>query len=318
MSAAVRTNGEVRTGSTLDVPWTLIRPFADQPRHYFDEVALLELARSIRQVGQLQPALVCPISDPSHQFELIDGQRRWHAVQIAEIDTLRVEVREVSGPEEQFLLSFVANCGRANNTPMEYARGCGRLRENGATLQEIADTIGRSVGFVQQHLVFLDLHPDLQARLEPKVGKFEQMTKQMALLLAQFSHEEQLTLFKRVRGQTAAKSKLTIVQAMHSQTRKAGQARDESEPSSAGRKPNAQAMAGLGRSSRPSEILGVIRTAVGGLLTSIELWQARGDLDRLGEAARDALPTATELLKETRSLQRKLDAIVAEAERAFR
>lgn len=186
------------SGSTLlDIPWKLIRPMPGQPREYFDPAKLDQLARSIKRVGQRTPVQVVPLAnDRRHQYELIDGQRRWHAVQLAGLDDLRCEVFDVQCAETRYVMSVVANLCRAGHEPLEIARACKRMQAT-MTLEEIADALGMSVAWVSQHLSLLKLAPEVHKAMDPALGK-KRLPYSAALLLAPLPHEEQVKALERI------------------------------------------------------------------------------------------------------------------------
>ncbi len=103
-------------GTVIEVAYNKIRPFKGQPRTYFNEAQLKSLELSIKVRGQIQPALVrALVGDPHHDFELIEGQCRWH-VCTSLGRPLRVEVRKVTGVEDQFEQSIMANFQRADHS----------------------------------------------------------------------------------------------------------------------------------------------------------------------------------------------------------
>ena len=119
-----------------------IRPGKYQPRTKMDQQALAELAASIRSQGLMQPLLVRPVD--RDRYELIAGERRWRAAQMAGLEEVPVLVREV--PDEAALaLSLIENIQRENLNPMEEAAGVQRLiDEFKMTHEQAADAVGRS------------------------------------------------------------------------------------------------------------------------------------------------------------------------------
>jgi ParB family chromosome partitioning protein len=128
--------------SLLTLPVARIRPGRYQPRTKMDQQALAELAASIRSQGVMQPLLVRPID--RERYELIAGERRWRAAQMAGLEQVPVLVREV--PDEAALaLSLIENIQRENLNPMEEAAGVQRLiDEFKMTHEQAADAVGRS------------------------------------------------------------------------------------------------------------------------------------------------------------------------------
>lgn len=140
-----RESAEPVAGQVLTIPTARIRPLADQPRRYFDKEELAALERSIMKRGQLQPGLVRKIKgDPKHEFELIDGQRRWHACTKVGVP-YRAIVVQPTDDEDQFEMSIASNFQRAEHTPMEVSAAIDRLsKRGGRTMDEIAVLFGKS------------------------------------------------------------------------------------------------------------------------------------------------------------------------------
>jgi ParB family chromosome partitioning protein len=124
------------------LPVGRIRPGKYQPRTRMDQQALAELAASIRSQGLMQPLLVRPVD--RDRYELIAGERRWRAAQMAGLEEVPALVREV--PDEAALaLSLIENIQRENLNPMEEAAGVQRLvDEFRMTHEQAADAVGRS------------------------------------------------------------------------------------------------------------------------------------------------------------------------------
>jgi ParB family chromosome partitioning protein len=124
------------------LPVARIRPGKYQPRTKMDQQALGELASSIRSQGVMQPLLVRPVD--RERYELIAGERRWRAAQMAGLEEVPVLVRDV--PDEAALaLSLIENIQRENLNPMEEAAGIQRLiDEFKMTHEQAADAVGRS------------------------------------------------------------------------------------------------------------------------------------------------------------------------------
>jgi len=192
-----------KLGQIVKIDRERIRPFAGQPREYFDETALNDLARSIKAVGQQVPITVRRLPRPAgkHLFELVDGQRRWLACGIAKVATMIAWIAgEMIEPEDQFLSSVIANFARAEHTPMEIAKAIARIRKRPEIAriesrqkqtEAIADIFGKSFGWVYQFEKLLRLAPALQRR----VGR-NQLGTRIAEHLALLPEEEQLKCFE--------------------------------------------------------------------------------------------------------------------------
>jgi ParB family chromosome partitioning protein len=139
------------------VPLELIRPNPRQPRRDFDESALVALAESLRERGVLQPILVRPLHGGT--YELIAGERRWRAAQIAELETVPALVRP-HDDAESLELALIENMAREDLNPVEGARACALLVEElGLTREDVGRRVGRSRVAVSNLLRLLDL-PD--------------------------------------------------------------------------------------------------------------------------------------------------------------
>lgn len=155
------TEGAVAESRGLDeLPLSSISPNRFQPRGYFDEEALSQLADSIREVGVLQPVLVRPAGDG--EYELIAGERRWRAARRVGLQTIPALVRETDDAAalEQAL---VENLHRDSLNPLEEAAAYQQLIEDfGLTHDEVAARVGRSRATVSNTLRLMQLPPAIQ------------------------------------------------------------------------------------------------------------------------------------------------------------
>jgi ParB family chromosome partitioning protein len=139
------------------LPVELITPNPRQPRRSFDEEALIQLAGSLGDRGVLQPVLVRPSAGGT--YELIAGERRWRAAQLAGLPTIPALVR-VHDDAESLELALIENMAREDLNPVEEARACALLVEElGLTREAIGRRVGRSRVAVSNLLRLLDL-PD--------------------------------------------------------------------------------------------------------------------------------------------------------------
>jgi ParB family chromosome partitioning protein len=126
----------------LTLPVGRIRPGRYQPRTKMDQQALAELAASIRSQGLMQPVLVRPVD--RDLYELIAGERRWRAAQMAGLAEVPALIREVAD-ESALAMSLIENIQREDLNPMEEAAGLQRLVEEfRMTHEQAADAVGRS------------------------------------------------------------------------------------------------------------------------------------------------------------------------------
>ncbi len=147
----------------LTLPVAQIRPGRYQPRTKMDQQALAELAASIRSQGVIQPLLVRPVD--RDRYELVAGERRWRAAQMAGLEEVPALVREV--PDEAALaMSLIENIQRENLNPMEEAAGIQRLVEEfKMTHEQAADAVGRSRSATTNLLRLLKLAKPVQEML---------------------------------------------------------------------------------------------------------------------------------------------------------
>ncbi|TDO06016.1 MULTISPECIES: ParB/RepB/Spo0J family partition protein [Halomonas] len=135
-----------------------------QPRRDIQPEALEQLADSIRAQGVMQPIVVRPVGEA--RYEIIAGERRWRAAQLAELDVIPAVIREVSD-EVALALALIENIQREDLNPVEEAMALKRLLEEFAlTQQQVADAVGRSRAQVANLLRLLTLDPEVQTLLE--------------------------------------------------------------------------------------------------------------------------------------------------------
>jgi ParB family chromosome partitioning protein len=148
------------TNSPHLLPIAMIEPSPKQPRRHFDELLLNELADSIRTKGVLQPILVRP-TGPG-RYEIVAGERRWRASQIAGLHEIPVVIKAFS-EADGFEAALVENIQRTDLNPMEEAQGYHRLiKDFGHTQEMIAAVTGKARSHVGNLLRLLDLPDDVQ------------------------------------------------------------------------------------------------------------------------------------------------------------
>ena len=140
-----------------------IQPNPHQPRGFFDEPALRDLADSIREYGLIQPLIV--VRSGADHYTLIAGERRWRAAQLAGLDTVPVVVKDVA-PQQMLEMALVENIQRADLNPLEEALAYKQLVEEfGLTQEQIAQRVGKSRVAVTNILRLLKLSEPVKARL---------------------------------------------------------------------------------------------------------------------------------------------------------
>lgn len=143
------------------VPVEKIVPNPDQPRRDFDPEALQDLANSLRQKGVIQPLIVRAIPD-SDRYEIVAGERRWRAAQIAKLHELPVVVREFNDTEV-LEIAIIENIQRADLNAIEEALAYKQLMSRfGHTQEKIAEALSRSRSHIANLLRLLALPEDVQ------------------------------------------------------------------------------------------------------------------------------------------------------------
>jgi ParB family chromosome partitioning protein len=146
------------------IPVELVVPNPKQPRKAFDEAALEALAGSLRERGVLQPVLVRPVAGGT--YELVAGERRWRAAQLAGLETIPALVRD-RDDAEALEAALIENMAREDLNPVEEARACAALVEElGLTREVVGLRVGRSRVAVSNLLRLLDLPDEALELLE--------------------------------------------------------------------------------------------------------------------------------------------------------
>jgi ParB family chromosome partitioning protein len=147
-----------------NLPVGRLRPGKYQPRTQMDQDSLAELAASIKAQGVMQPILVRAVDKTpgAERYEIVAGERRWRAAQLADLSEVPVLVRGI--PDEQALaMALIENIQRENLNPLEEAHGLQRLiDEFGLTHQQAADAVGRSRPAATNLLRLLQLKAPVQ------------------------------------------------------------------------------------------------------------------------------------------------------------
>ncbi|ALO47678.1 ParB/RepB/Spo0J family partition protein [Pseudohongiella spirulinae] len=184
---------ELKDQTLRHLPVDLIERGKYQPRTDMHQDALQELAESIKVQGVMQPIVVRPIA--GDRFEIIAGERRWRATQLAGLDTIPAVIRLV-GDESAVAMALIENIQRENLNPIEEATALKRLQEEfSLTQQEVADAVGKSRTTVTNLLRLMSLNSDVRLMLER--GDLE-MGHARALLA--LTNDEQSDAAKTVTG----------------------------------------------------------------------------------------------------------------------
>ncbi|MEK7382300.1 MAG: ParB/RepB/Spo0J family partition protein [Elusimicrobiota bacterium] len=155
----------VETGM-VKVPVEKIRPNHLQPRRHFDPQEMSELASSIQQHGLAQP-IVVSFDTATHSYELIAGERRWRATQLAGLKEIEVVVRQPKDDKQRLALTLIENLQRADLNPIEVAFGYLRLmKEFGINQSALGQEVGKSKSTISNTLRLLELSDEIQKALQ--------------------------------------------------------------------------------------------------------------------------------------------------------
>jgi ParB family transcriptional regulator, chromosome partitioning protein len=154
------------------LPLDLLQRGRYQPRLDMRPETLTELADSIKVQGVVQPIVVRPLTPPapgeSQRYEIIAGERRWRAAQMAGLTEIAAVIREIPD-EDAIAVALIENIQRENLNPLEEARALTRLiTEFGVTHQQAADAVGRSRAGVSNLLRLLELSPEVCELVEKR------------------------------------------------------------------------------------------------------------------------------------------------------
>ncbi|MCW9036184.1 MAG: ParB/RepB/Spo0J family partition protein [Rhodospirillales bacterium] len=158
--ASANENGTSETkGNLKSLPIEFLRPGLYQPRHIIEEGPIEELAESIRDKGILQPILVRKLADGPESYEIIAGERRWRAAQLAQLHEVPVIVRDLDD-QTTLEIALIENLQREDLSPLEEADAYSRLMDEFSHTQEaLAKSVGKSRSHVANMMRLLGL-PD--------------------------------------------------------------------------------------------------------------------------------------------------------------
>lgn len=199
----------------LLVPVDRIVPNPSQPRRSFDAEALNELAASLRQKGVIQPLIVRQVAD-SEQYEIVAGERRWRAAQLAQIHELPVIIREFSD-SEVLEIAIIENIQRADLNAIEEALAYRQLMDRyGHTQEKIAEALSRSRSHIANLLRLLALPDDVQEHV--RAGRMS-AGHARALITSENASELAGQIIRR--GLSVRETELLVRRATEPQARKA-------------------------------------------------------------------------------------------------
>ena len=147
-----------------DLPIERLQRGAYQPRREFEQEALETLASSIKAQGILQPVVARPLADD--RYEILSGERRWRAAQMAGLDRIPVVVKDVSD-DAAIAIGLIVNIQREDLNPVEEGLGLKRLQDEfGLSQEQVAEAVGRSRSAVANLLRLLNLESEVLGMLE--------------------------------------------------------------------------------------------------------------------------------------------------------
>jgi ParB family chromosome partitioning protein len=188
----VKTQG---SSNLCEIAIAQIEPNPNQPRREFDEEALQELANSIREVGIIQPVTLRQVADG--RYQIIAGERRWRASQLAGLTSIPAYIRTVED-ENVMEMALVENIQREDLNAIEIALAYQHLAESsGMTQARISERVGKSRAAVTNYLRLLKLPAQVQMALKDK----EIDMGHARALLSLESPSQQIKLFKEVQKQ---------------------------------------------------------------------------------------------------------------------
>ena len=155
---------EPSTAPITELPVERLQRGAYQPRREFEPEALESLASSIKAQGVLQPIVARPLD--GDRYEILSGERRWRAAQLAGLDRIPVVIKVVSD-EAAIAIGLIENIQREDLNPVEEGLGLKRLQDEfGLSQEQVALAVGRSRSAVANLLRLLNLEPEVLSMLE--------------------------------------------------------------------------------------------------------------------------------------------------------
>jgi ParB family chromosome partitioning protein len=149
----------------MRVPVEKVHPNPDQPRRHFDADALADLARSIAEKGIIQPLIVRASPARPGEYEIVAGERRWRAAQMAKLHEVPVLLRDFSDIEV-LEVAIIENIQRADLNPVEEAAGYSQLMTRfGHTQEKLAEVLGKSRSHIANAVRLLNLPEEVQTHL---------------------------------------------------------------------------------------------------------------------------------------------------------
>ena len=153
---------ESLSSTDTKIPSSKLRPSPIQPRRIFEKASISELADSIKSKGLVQPILVRPSKSNPGDYEIIAGERRWRAAQVAQLHEISAVIRNLDDVES-LEIAIIENVQRADLSPIEEAAGYKKLMENyGHTQEALSEIVGKSRSHVANIIRLLSLPHSIQ------------------------------------------------------------------------------------------------------------------------------------------------------------
>jgi len=178
-----------------------IRPMNEQPRTYFNDPRIKNLAQSIKESGQMMPGIVrrIPLDALGRDFELCDGERRLRAVLLGGVAFYRAMVIEIDDEAAQYVVSIISNFNREGHTTLEVVDSVVKMHDRlGLTFREIAAAIGLGPLTVNNMYGLRRLKPEVRDMLDPHLVKGRTLPVQAAIEISRLPVEHQHALALRV------------------------------------------------------------------------------------------------------------------------
>jgi len=159
----------IKDNLLTSLPIELIKPNPLQPRKNFSKETLNELAASIKDRGVLQPIIVRPAKNKDNEWEIIAGERRWKAAQLAGFHEVPVSIKDIKD-EDVAIIALIENIQRENLSPIEEAIGYKRLMNKfSITQEELGLKMRRSRAYITNFIRLLSLPEEVQKLLAEKL-----------------------------------------------------------------------------------------------------------------------------------------------------
>ena len=158
----ISSTDNVAKSSEVTISIAALKPSPSQPRRLFDKNSINELAESIKSKGLVQPILVRPSKTDENSYEIIAGERRWRAAQIAQLHEIPAVIKNLDDVEA-LEIAIIENIQRSDLSPIEEAAGYKRLIDNhGHTQEVLSEIVGKSRSHIANILRLLTLPQSIQ------------------------------------------------------------------------------------------------------------------------------------------------------------